>query len=293
MLDQAKVNGSVQVIGLNLNPTVKLAAGVVDKASSKVATSSATRIIAGVNNAANVFVIPAELLKALAQAGVLVPPTQANPTVSFDPNSPAVKAILEKLGANSTSLNGAGGTVNIDVRYELTAFRAQDIEVNVTTGMIIKKGNDYYYYDSLDSRNLNLATENYGNSYWKKNPPSLTQDDKDGALDWDFGSFAADKVGSIYYVLKTVDLGQPVLRYASQQNIISQQIRTLTKMQSEHDPQAVARYQANIAALQQQLKSLQLTDSKGRYLDSFYTFVDIPNHASGGSVYVSAADTSG
>ena len=217
------------------------------------------------NNAANVFVIPAELLKALAQAGVLVPPTQANPTVSFDPNSPAVKAILEKLlGANSTSLNGAGGTVNIDVRYELTAFRAQDIEVNVTTGMIIKKGNDYYYYDSLDSRNLNLATENYGNSYWKKNPPSLTQDDKDGALDWDFGSFAADKVGSIYYVLKTVDLGQPVLRYASQQNIISQQIRTLTKMQSEHasDPQAVARYQANIAALQQQLKSLQLTDSK-------------------------------
>ena len=250
------------------------------------------------NNAANVFVIPAELLKALAQAGVLVLPTQANPTVSFDPNSPAVKAILEKLlGANSTSLNGAGGTVNIDVRYELTAFRAQDIEVNVTTGMIIKKGNDYYYYDSLDSRNLNLATENYGNSYWKKNPPSLTQDDKDGALDWDFGSFAADKVGSIYYVLKTVDLGQPVLRYASQQNIISQQIRTLTKMQSEHasDPQAVARYQANIAALQQQLKSLQLTDSKGRYLDSFYTFyVDIPNlYASGGSVYVSAADTSG
>ena len=298
MLDQAKVNGSVQVIGLNLNPTVKLADGVVDKASSKVATSSATRIIAGVNNAANVFVIPAELLKALAQAGVLVLPTQANPTVSFDPNSPAVKAILEKLlGANSTSLNGAGGTVNIDVRYELTAFRAQDIEVNVTTGMIIKKGNDYYYYDSLDSRNLNLATENYGNSYWKKNPPSLTQDDKDGALDWDFGSFAADKVGSIYYVLKTVDLGQPVLRYASQQNIISQQIRTLTKMQSEHasDPQAVARYQANIAALQQQLKSLQLTDSKGRYLDSFYTFyVDIPNlYASGGSVYVSAADTSG
>ena len=71
-------------------------------------------------------------------------------------------------------------------------------------------------------------------------------------------------MGSIYYVLKTVDLGQPVLRYASQQNIISQQIRTLTKMQSEHasDPQAVARYQANIAALQQQLKSLQLTDSK-------------------------------
>ena len=64
MLDQAKVNGSVQVIGLNLNPTVKLAAGVVDKASSKVATSSATRIIAGVNNAANVFVIPAELLGA-------------------------------------------------------------------------------------------------------------------------------------------------------------------------------------------------------------------------------------
>ncbi|WZB62140.1 hypothetical protein WJ970_36095 [Achromobacter xylosoxidans] len=122
---------------------------------------------------------------------MLVLPTQANPTVSFDPNSPAVKAILEKLlGANSTSLNGAGGTVNIDVRYELTAFRAQDIEVNVTTGMIIKKGNDYYYYDSLDSRNLNLATENYGNSYWKKNPPSLTQDDKDGALDWDFGSFA-------------------------------------------------------------------------------------------------------
>ena len=59
-----------------------------------------------------------------------------------------------------------------------------------------------------------------------------------------------------------------MLRYASQQNIISQQIRTLTKMQSEHasDPQAVARYQANIAALQQQLKSLQLTDSKGRYL---------------------------
>ena len=40
MLDQAKVNGSVQVIGLNLNPTVKLADGVVDKASSKVATSS-------------------------------------------------------------------------------------------------------------------------------------------------------------------------------------------------------------------------------------------------------------
>ena len=35
MLDQAKVNGSVQVIGLNLNPTVKLAAGVVDKASSR------------------------------------------------------------------------------------------------------------------------------------------------------------------------------------------------------------------------------------------------------------------
>ena len=124
MLDQAKVNGSVQVIGLNLNPTVKLADGVVDKASSKVATSSATRIIAGVNNAASVFVIPAERCSGAGPAGVLVLPT-ANPTVSFDPNSPAVKAILEKLlGANSTSLNGAGGTVNIDVRYELTAFRA-------------------------------------------------------------------------------------------------------------------------------------------------------------------------
>ena len=35
MLDQAKVNGSVQVIGLNLNPTVKLADGVVGKASSR------------------------------------------------------------------------------------------------------------------------------------------------------------------------------------------------------------------------------------------------------------------
>ena len=43
--------------------------------------------------------IPAELLKALAQAGVLVLPTQANPTVSFDPNSPAVKAILESCWA--------------------------------------------------------------------------------------------------------------------------------------------------------------------------------------------------
>ena len=57
-------------------------------------------------------------------------------------------------------------------------------------------------------------------------------------------------MGSIYYVLKTVDLGQPVLRYASQQNIISQQIRTLTKMQSEHasDPQAVARYRQHRGA---------------------------------------------
>ena len=299
MLDQAKVNGSVQVIGLNLNPTVKLAAGVVDKASSKVATSSATRIIAGVNNAANVFVIPAELLKALAQAGVLVPPTQANPTVSFDPNSPAVKAILEKLlGANSTSLNGAGGTVNIDVRYELTAFRAQDIEVNVTTGMIIKKGNDYYYYDSLDSRNLNLATENYGNSYWKKNPPLADAGRQGRRAGLGLRQLRGRQGGQ--HLLRAEDGGPgpaAVLRYASQQNIISQQIRTLTKMQSEHasDPQAVARYQANIAALQQQLKSLQLTDSKGRYLDSFYTFyVDIPNlYASGGSVYVSAADTSG
>ncbi|RIQ72582.1 DUF4347 domain-containing protein, partial [Bordetella avium] len=294
-LDQAQVNGSVQVIGLNLNPTVKLASGVVDKRSSLVATSAATRIIAGVNNAANIFVIPAELLKGLQG---LTLPTQNDPKVVFDANSPLVRAIIEKLlGANSTSLDGAGGTVNIDMRYELTAFRAEDIEVNVSTGMVIKKGNDYYYYDSLDSRNLNLATENFGNSYWKKNPSTLKDADREGALPWDFGQFAADKVGSIYYVLKTVDLGQPVLRYGSQQNIISEQIRTLTRMQASHasDPQAVARYQANILALQQQLQSLQMVDAKGQYLDSFQTFyVEIPNlYASGGSVYVNAADVSG
>ncbi len=297
MLDQANVNGSVQVIGLNLNPTVDLADGVVDKTSSRVATSAATRIIAGVNNAANIFVIPAALIDALNLAGLILP-TQTDYSLTFDANSPIVRAILEKLlGPGSTSLDGANGTVNIDVRYELTAFRPEDIQVNVTTGMVIKKGSDYYYYDSLDSRDLNLATENYNNSYWKKNPASLTQDDKDGALSWDFGEFAADKVGSVYYVLKTLDLGQPVLRYASQQNIISEQIRKMGQMQAAHasDPQAVARYQANIAALQQQLQSLQMVDGKGRYLDSFYTFyVDIPNlYASGGSVYVSAADTSG
>ena len=74
------------------------------------------------------------------------------------------------------------------MRYELTAFRAQDIEVNVTTGMIIKKGNDYYYYDSLDSRNPEPGHGELRQQLLKKNPPSLTQDDKDGALDWDFGS---------------------------------------------------------------------------------------------------------
>ena len=297
MLDQAKVNGSVQVIGLNLNPTVKLAAGVVDKASSKVATSSATRIIAGVNNAANVFVIPAELLKALAQAGVLVPPTQANPTVSFDPNSPAVKAILEKLlGANSTSLNGAGGTVNIDVRYELTAFRAQDIEVNVTTGMIIKKGNDYYYYDSLDSRNLNLATENYGNSYWKKNPPA------------DAGR-QGRRAGLGLRQLRGRQGGQHLLRAEDGgPGPAGAALRQPAEHHQPADPHAdqdavrarlrpagggalPGQHRGAAAAAQEPAADGQ----QGPLPDSFYTFyVDIPNlYASGGSVYVSAADTSG
>ncbi|KAG0940090.1 hypothetical protein G6F31_015209 [Rhizopus arrhizus] len=143
-LDQAKVNGSVQVIGLNLNPTAKLADGVVDTSSSKVATGAATQIIAGVNNAANLFVIPAELLKELGLTSLGV--QAAGGAVKFDSNSAIVKAILEKLlGAGKTSLDGAAGTVNIDVNYELTAFTASDIKVNVTTGMIITDGNGNYY----------------------------------------------------------------------------------------------------------------------------------------------------
>ncbi|MGH8818659.1 MAG: hypothetical protein ACREX5_18835, partial [Achromobacter pestifer] len=171
--------------------------------------------------------------------------------------------------------------------------------VNVTTGMVVKKGNDYYYYNSLDSRDLNLATENYSNGYWLRNP-SLTQEQRDDALSWDFGTFAADKVGSMYYVLKTADIAQPTLRYGSQQNIISEQIRTLTVMQAQHasDAQAVARYQANIAALKQQLQSIQMTtvvNGQIRYLDSFSTFyIDVPDmYASGGSVYISATDVTG
>lgn len=116
-----------------------------------------------------------------------------------------------------------------------------------------------------------------------------------------FGSFAAGNVGKLYFVLKTVDIAQPTLRYASQQNVISEQIRTLTRMQAEHasNPQAVARYQANIAALQQQLQSIQmgvkLQNGQIRYLDSFSTFfIDMPDmYASGGSVYVNATDTGG
>lgn len=160
------MNGSVQVIGLNLNPTVKLAEGVVDTTSSKVATGAATRIIAGVNNAANLFVIPAELLEELGYTSATLP--AAGAPLRFDSNSPAVRAILEKLlGAGKTSLDGAPGTVNIDVRYELTAFSASDIKVNVTAGMIIEHNGSYYRYNSPNSRDLDLAAEDYANSsYW-------------------------------------------------------------------------------------------------------------------------------
>lgn len=297
-LDQAQVQGAVRVIGLNLNPGRELAEGVVDRGASRVAIGAATRIVAGMNNAANLFVIPRALLEQLGLGLAL--PAAGSPARTFNANDPSVKAMIEALlGLGKTSADGAGGTVNINARYELAAFAAQDIAVNVTAGMIVQHGNDYYRYNRQNSLDLSLATEDYSRSYWTR-LTSPTSAQRAAALSSDFGSQMIGEIGGLYFVLKTVGIDQPTLVYANQNNVLREQVGKLQRLQREHssDPQAVARYQASIAALEQQLQSLQMTtvvDGKIKYLDSFSTFfLDMPDlYAGGGSVYIQAADTSG
>src|SRR3546814_20211527 len=101
-----------------------------------------TTIIAGVNNASNLFIVPAELLNDLS---VLLP--SGDGIVSFDEMDPTVQAILTALlGPNKTSNNGAANTVNIDVTYELSAFTGGDLFITVSKGAVFVVDGHHYPY---------------------------------------------------------------------------------------------------------------------------------------------------
>ncbi|MCL2344587.1 MAG: hypothetical protein FWC58_01880, partial [Desulfobulbus sp.] len=290
-LDQAHVDGSVQVIGINddstANPTAKLSDPVVDTTAGTVRTNTGTTIIAGVNSASNMFVVPEELLESL---GLDAQTLAARNTL----DTATVQKILDELlGANSTNSDGSGGKVNIDTQYQLVAFKADDVLINVTNGMVVNVNGNYYRYTAGASRNLDLATEDYSNSYWSSS--NITQAEKNGAISSTFAADTMATLGTVYYVLKTVDTPTPGLLYASQANIITEQINQLINLKSEHaaDVAAVARYNAGIAALQQQLADSQLAyvDNGTMYtVDSFNTFyLNVPDvYASGGSVFINA-----
>jgi hypothetical protein len=299
----AATSGSV--LSLSLIPYGVDAAGSGSASSTNtVDIANTARITAGLNNQANLQVMPVARVEA------------ALPGVTLPGDTP-LQLTAAQVVALRDVIPGPKGVDTANTQYVLSALNLDAVAYDIDSGAIVHNvnaaidGSDstvgkFYRYRPVfeGTVSIDLSHTDFRNTtLWQQvsNPNASGSGTPVDVVESNVTDALRDVMKGKYFALMPVNVAAPTLSYKSVSNLLVQQRAQLVSWKNSHgsDPAAVARYQAQIEALDQTLIDLKLAtydlDANGnrgnltvtRSLDA--VFINMPSlYASPGSVFIEA-----
>ncbi|MBX2867971.1 MAG: hypothetical protein KTR18_04825 [Acidiferrobacterales bacterium] len=227
---------------------------------------------------------------ALVEAGlnnktlVHVLPVEVNGNARFD---------ISDYGRELTPTELSELGLDENLKYEYAPLDIDQIEFSIKQGYIIEDANNpgnFYEYapDTSDGPDqIVLETQNFASALWSSVTATEAADPDKVVYRSDVTTGFAANLENEFYVVKPVNLDSITLIYANIGNLLLAQLEQLEQWKINHitDGEAVARYEAQILVLEEELRELGLIQNGAVRTDLDALFIEVPNvFAAPGSV---------
>ncbi|QOV24150.1 beta strand repeat-containing protein [Anabaenopsis elenkinii] len=286
---RAQTDGSV--VNISLVPFgFDVPNGADVDSSNQVNISNDVLIEAGINNKSTVQIKPVTV------GGV----QQLNPA--------RLDTKLNRQGIANNQLTDAEKSdlgLDAETKYEYKALNLDSLSLSIYTGTLVRVirgansggrvGHYYRYIPITDPAPdaVMLEKENYGDTQrWEHLGTSPVLTDKT-VYDSDTTVKFKNSLQNKFYVVKPTELDDVTLTYASLGNLLIEQRNQVLDWMGSHgtDPEAIARYEVQLAAIDQAIADSGLIDPETGFVKEQLDllFVNLPNiYAAPGSIFIEA-----
>ncbi|MCJ8298506.1 MAG: hypothetical protein MJK13_06145, partial [Pseudomonadales bacterium] len=228
--------------------------------SNNFTIDASASVIAGVNNLSFLQIRPtAEIQDILDRSGVV----DAQGVINIDLLTDFEKEQL--FGVPDADGHVVVPNLPTDAVYVMQALAVDKINFRITQDTVVHHGTQYYKYLPQDSVEVELQGENYSNtSRWKSLGASLSTDQvaRYNVYESAITDELAEAMTDEFYVIKPKELESPTLTFTNLSTVLFEQRAQVLDWLRDHgsNAEAVARYQVQLAQIDQKIEALGLSD---------------------------------
>ncbi|MCJ8339821.1 MAG: LEPR-XLL domain-containing protein [Pseudomonadales bacterium] len=228
--------------------------------SNNFTIDASASVIAGVNNLSFLQIRPtAEIQDILDRSGVV----DAQGVINIDLLTDFEKEQL--FGVPDADGHVVVPNLPTDAVYVMQALAVDKINFRITQDTVVHHGTQYYKYLPQDSVEVELQGENYSNiSRWKSLGASLSTDQvaRYNVYESAITDELAEAMTDEFYVIKPKELESPTLTFTNLSTVLFEQRAQVLSWLRDHgsNAEAVARYQVQLAQIDQKIEALGLSD---------------------------------